>query len=71
MVFSYYTFIAAVASPFRSLTTREVPRRILLGSPSFRERLPHMAESRRFDETAVAAQMAAFAVWVVDLLGDS
>ena len=46
-------------------------RRILSGSPSFRERPPNMAEPRRFDGAAVAVQKAAFAIRVVDLLGDS
>jgi len=61
----------AAASPSPSLTTREAPRRIPSGSLSFRERLPQMADSRRFDGVAVATQEAASAIRVVDLSGDS
>jgi len=52
-------------------STREAPRRIPSGSLSFRERLPQMADSRRFDGVAVATQEAASAIRVVDLSGNS
>ena len=61
----------AAASLSPSLTTREAPRRIPSGSLSFRERLPQMADSRRFDGVAVATQEAASAIRVVDLSGNS
>lgn len=59
--------IEAAVSPPPSPSTREARQRIPSGSRSFRERLPQMADSRRFGGVAVATQETASAVRVVDV----